>query len=99
MSFKAIFSLFLLVGALAIIHAKPIPAQDQASDREESVLIIEINKEIVDFPTPPGERSEESDVIMIKSKCPWGPPPLCWGSTIGMSPRLQLMGIAMQTMS
>ena len=86
MTFKAIFSFFLLVTTLATIYAKPspiwIPHLDQASvDKTKDTFIIESLKEMANSQTGETllrELSQESNLPLIsnESECPW-PPPLC----------------------
>lgn len=79
MTFKAIFSLFLLVSTLAIIYAKPSPAQlylDQASDdttedTNEDTLSIESDKQVANSQT-----KESLTILHVEIDCPW-PPALC----------------------
>ena len=80
MTFKAIFSLFLLVTALATIYAKPSPIWinlDKASeDTTGDMSIIESDKEVANYQTgemPLSEQELELVLISNKPKCPWPP--------------------------
>ena len=94
MSFKAIFSLFLLVNTLAIVYAKPSPywvlefGQASEDATEDTLLVIDSDKGVADSQTgetPLRENSKETEVLLVSDKirCPW-PPALCgdggfWG--------------------
>ena len=83
MSFKAIFTLFLLVTALTLAYTRPIPAKiylDQApDDPNKEIMIIEFDKEAVAKETKKSKSNE----------CWWGPG-LCWGSQWGKNSTIHL---------
>ena len=78
MSSKAIFILFLFVTGLSLAHTRPIPGKiylDQApEDPNKEIMIIEFDKEV-----------DAKEIIQSNGDkiCPWGPPALCRGGTIG----------------
>jgi hypothetical protein len=84
MTFKAIFTLFLLMTTLALIHTRPIPAKiylDQApEDPNKEIMIIEFDKE--EAVVAEQEKKPNS------KECWWGPG-LCWGSQWGKNFTIQ----------